>query len=155
MRTMLLSFSPKWYDDLSSGRKIYEHRKRFYNDTVCAYIYLGLPYRQIVAKTILGPKQNIADWLTQFKDDPAAIKRIQDYLTRSNVAMPIHSFQAIKPIDAREMEKEIPGFRVPISYMFLDDKPILLDYIQSREELVGSEIKHDFSNITSDDICIC
>ena len=28
-------------------------------------------------------------------------------------------------------------------------------YIQAREELVGSEIKHNFSNITSDDICIC
>ena len=155
MRTMLLSFSPKWYPDLSSGRKIYEHRKRFCNDTVRAYIYLGLPHRQIVAKTILGPKQNISDWLIQFNDDPDAIKRIKDYLTRSNVAMPIYSFQAIKPIDARKMEKEIPGFRVPISYIFLDDKPLLLDYIQSREELMGEKIEHDFSNITSDDICIC
>jgi len=109
------------------------------------------------ARHFSGVSVHIA-WYTlarMISEDPAAIKRIQDYLTRSNVAMPIHSFQAIKPIDAREMEKEIPGFRVPISYMFLDDKPILLDYIQSREELVGSEIKHDFSNITSDDICIC
>lgn len=155
MRTMLLSFIPKWYDDLSSGRKIYEHRKRFYTNTVCAYIYLGLPYRQIVAKTILGPKQNISEWLTEFGDDPEAVKRIQDYLTRSNVAMPIYSFQAIDPIDARIMEKEIPGFRVPISYMFLDDKPELLNYIQSRERLIGEEIVHNFENITSNDICIC
>lgn len=155
MRTMLLSFSPRWYDDLSSGRKIYEHRKRFCTDSVCAYIYLGLPYRQIVAKIILGPKENMADWLIQYKDDPAAVERIQDYLTRSNVAMPIHSFQAIKPIDVRKMEKKIPGFRVPISYMFLDDKPILLNYIQSHEELVDSKIVHNFDNITSKDICIC
>ena len=42
-----------------------------------------------------------------------AVKRIQDYLTRSKVAIPIYSFQAIEPIDARIMEKEIPGFRVP------------------------------------------
>ena len=56
------------------------------------YIYLGLPYRQIVAKTILGPKQNIANWLSEFDDDPEAIKRIQDYLTRSKVTMPIYSF---------------------------------------------------------------
>ena len=146
MRTMLLSFSPKWYDDLSSGRKIYEHRIRFYNDTVCAYIYLGLPYRQIVAKTILGPKQNIADWLTQFKDDPAAIKRIQDYLTRSNVAMPIHSFQAIKPIDAREMEKEIPankyGLLAGSTFELSADKTTI---IQSNIQSELGTIKYKYS----------
>ena len=53
------------------------------------------------------------------------------------------------------MEKEIPGFRVPISYMFLDDKPELLNYITEREKYIGKEITHTFKGISSKDICIC
>lgn len=152
---MLLSFSPKWYDDLSSGRKIYEHRKRFFKEPVIAYIYLGLPYRQIVAKVELGAPIPMEKWLNDYKSDPEAICRIKDFMQRSNVAMPILSFQKMKPIDAREMEKKIQGFRVPISYMFLDDKPELNDYVTSREILVGEKIVHNFDHITSEDICIC
>lgn len=155
MRTMLLSFSPRWYEDLSSGRKIYEHRKRFYNDEVLAYIYLGIPHRQIVAKVILGKKINMSDWLALYEHDAQAIERIKDYMSRSNVAMPIKSFQAIEPIDVRKMEREITGFRVPISYMFIDDKPKVFDYIKSREVVLGDEINHKFENITSDMICRC
>ena len=44
--------------------------------------------------------------------------------------MPILSFQEIEPIDMRKMEKDISGFRVPISYMFIDDKPELFEYIE-------------------------
>lgn len=155
MRTMLLSFSPEWYQDLSSGRKIYEHRKRFFNEPVIAYIYLGLPYRQIVAKIHLGKREELSAWLTKYSYDMDAVKRIKDYLTRNRFAMPIYSFQEIEPIDARLMEQTINGFRVPISYMFLDDKPELLNYIKSREVLKGQEITHRFDNITSKEICIC
>lgn len=155
MRTMLLSFSPRWYNDLSSGRKIYEHRKRFCKEPVVAYIYLGLPYRQIVAKVELGNPIKLSTWLSDYKDDIEAVSRIVDYMQRSNYAMPIKAFQRIDPIDAREMEEDIPGFRVPISYMFLDDKPALMNYITSREKLVGDRIEHNFEHITSKDICIC
>lgn len=155
MRTMLLSFSPEWYQDLSSGRKIYEHRKRFANEPVIAYIYLGLPYRQIVAKIHLGKREELSDWLTEYSYDTEAVERINDYLTRNHFAMPIYSFQEIEPIDARLMEQTINGFRVPISYIFLDDKPELFNYIKSREVLKGQEITHRFDNITSKEICIC
>lgn len=155
MRTMLLSFSPRWYEDLSSGRKIYEHRKRFCDEEVLAYIYLGLPHRKIVAKVVLGKKIDMQEWLTAYCNDEEAIIRIKDYMTRSKVAMPIKSFQAIEPIDVRKMEKTIAGFRVPISYMFIDDKPYILDYIKEREKTSNDVIYHSFENITSDMICRC
>ncbi len=155
MRTILLSFSPECYKDLSSGRKIYEHRKRFFDEPVIAYIYLGLPYRQIVAKIHLGKREELSDWLTKYSYDVEAVERINDYLTRNRFAMPIYSFQEIEPIDARLMEYVIDGFRVPISYMFLDDKPELFNYIKSREVIKGKEITHCFDNITSKEICIC
>lgn len=155
MRVMLLSFSPEWYPYMLSGEKIYEHRKRFYDGPVIAYIYLGLPYRQIVAKTYLGKRERISDWLEAYKEDKEAIERINDYLTRNKYAMPIYSFQELEPIDARKMEQEIEGFRVPISYMFLDDKPELLRYIEDREKYKGNKIEHTFENITADEICRC
>ena len=155
MRKMILSFSYKWYPQLKSGEKIYEHRKRFCKEPVEAYIYIGLPYSQLVAVVELGKPEIIENWLEKYKDDKAAVERITDCLTRNNVAMPILSFQEIEPIDMRKMEDDISGFRVPISYMFIDDKPEILEYIESRIKYKNKRIEHRFLNITSKDICIC
>lgn len=155
MRKMILSFSYEWYPQLKAGEKIYEHRKRFCKEPVEAYIYIGLPYRQLVAVVELGKYELIENWLEKYSYDEEAVKRIQDYLTRNKVAMPIYSFQEIEPIDMRKMEKKITGFRVPISYMFIDDKPELLEYIEARTKFISNRIEHNFLNITSKDICIC
>lgn len=154
MRTIILSFSYEWYPQLISGQKIYEHRKRFCKEPVIAYIYIGLPYRHLVAIVELGKQEPIAAWLDKYSNDGAALSRIQDYLMRNKVAMPIYSVQEIVPIDMRIMEKEIEGFRVPISYMFIDNKPMLYKYITSRTVFKGEKIVHSFCNITSKEICI-
>ena len=109
-----------------------------------AYIYIGLPYRQLVAVVELGKPEIIEDWLEKYRYDEAAVERIKDYLTRNKVAMPILSFQEIEPIDMRKMEKDISGFRVPISYMFIDDKPELFEYIDLRTKYKNKRIEHDF-----------
>ena len=154
MRTIILSFSHQWYEPLVDGRKIYEHRKRFCNEPVKAYIYLGLPYRQLVAIAELGKKEEIAEWLDIYSNDSQAIDRIKDCLTRNNVAMPVYNVQEIEPIDMREAEKVIKGFRVPISYMYLDDKPELFEYIKTRTVLKGSRIEHKFDEVKSEEICL-
>ena len=48
MRTILLSFSPSYYDILKNGQKVFEYRKRFCNEKVKAYLYLGKPIQKIV-----------------------------------------------------------------------------------------------------------
>ena len=155
MRTIILSFSYEWYPQLASGKKIYEHRKRFCKEPTLAYIYIGLPFRQLVAVIELGQPEKLEDWLLKYSYDIEAVDRINDYMQRNNVAMPIYSFQEIEPIDMRLMEKEINGFRVPISYMYIDDKPHLLEYITSRTSYINPKIEHDFSQISSKDICLC
>lgn len=154
MKSIILSFSHEWYPPLIKGLKIYEHRKRFCNEPVKAYIYLGLPYRQIVAIAELGQREELADWLEQYKDDDDAVQRITDYITRNKYAMPILSIQQIEPIDIRKMEKQFPGFRVPISYMFLDNKPEFLKYINSHTKYVGKKVEHDFTEVCSKDVCL-
>lgn len=155
MRTIILSFSPDWYPYLRSGDKIYEHRKRICAETVRAYIYLGNPYRQIVAVATLGDREKIEDWLEKYKYNAAALMRIKDCLTRNVYAKPICDFQEIKPIDIRLMEKEIDNFRVPISYMFIDDREDIFNYIKEREVANSRKIVHDFSKVDVDKICKC
>ena len=53
------------------------------------------------------------------------------------------------------MEKELSNFRVPISYMFIDDREDILNYIQEREVPNSRKIVHDFSNVDSNRICTC
>ncbi len=155
MKTIILSFSPEWYPYLRSGEKIYEHRKRICFEPVKAYIYLGLPYREIVAITTLGEREDISAWLKKYSYDDEAICRINDCLTRNKYAKPVMDFQEIKPIDVRLMEKEIPDFRVPISYMFIDDRKDILNYINEREIPNSKRIVHDFQKIDSSRICTC
>ena len=155
MRKILLSFSYEWYSYLKSGEKIYEHRKRFCKEPVEAYLYIGIPIRQIVAKVDLGSPVLIENWLTKYKTDSSALERIRDCLTRNRVAMPIYSFQEITPIDIREVEAKFNNFRVPISYMYLDNKPELLEYILSKVKPTGKTIKHQFDKVPSDKICRC
>ena len=66
MRTMILSFSYEWYPQLISGEKIYEHRKRFCKEPVIAYIYIGLPYRQLMAVAELGKQECMESWLERY-----------------------------------------------------------------------------------------
>ena len=103
----------------------------------------------------MGQPERIQDWLEKYGEDEDAKERIEDCLTRNTVAMPIYSYQEIEPIDMRQMEKEIKGFRVPISYMYIDDKPQIYDYIKDRTRHKGNKIEHNFENVTSKDICIC
>ena len=85
-------------------------------------------------------REGLTDWLEQYKNDNEAVKRITDYLTRNKYAMPILSIQQIEPIDIRKMKRQILGFRVPISYMFLDKNPELLRYINTRTRCVGKKL---------------
>lgn len=103
----------------------------------------------------MGERENISEWLDRYSYDKKAVERIKDCLTRNNYAKPILSYQELHPIDARKMEKELDAFRVPISYMFIDDRPDILNYIRVREKTINEEITHDFCNLSSDKICTC
>ena len=153
MRSIFLSFSPEWYPYIQSGDKIYEHRKRFCNEPVVAYLYLGLPVQQIVAIVELGNRIEMREWLEQYKNDSAAIARIKDSLTRNNYAMEIKRVQFIEPINISDVISLFPDFHIPQSYFYLDGKEELFSYIKSRVVIIGDSIEHNFDNISSEKIC--
>lgn len=41
IKTLLISFQPKWYEQIKSGKKIYEYRTQFPKEPVVAYMYVS------------------------------------------------------------------------------------------------------------------
>ena len=54
-----------------------------------------------------------------------------------------------------DLKKDIEDFVTPQSYIYLDNRPTLLKYMEKKIVRKGLNIKHDFSSITSDQICRC
>ena len=89
MRTILLSFDEKWYPALRNGDKIFEHRKKFCDEEVRAFLYLGKPRQQIVAEIGLSRRELLSDWLLQYQDDRDVVARIRDFMQRNKFAMKV------------------------------------------------------------------
>ena len=69
MRTMLLSFKPKWFEKIKSGEKIYEYRRTFTDEEVMAYMYVSTPVKKIVGKIHLGKRIDLRDWRKEYQAD--------------------------------------------------------------------------------------
>lgn len=154
MRTMLLSFKPDIYQKIYDGIKIFEHRRNFPDESIVAYMYVSKPIRAIKGIVYLNNRHTLTDWENEFSDDPAAIKRIKEYEESYRYVMEISEFQETTQISLDEIKKKFPDFVVPQSYIYLDKNPELLKYIENHLKLLTKNIKHDFSQITSEQICI-
>ena len=110
MRTMLLSFKPKWYNLIKDGSKIFEYRRTFPDEEIMAYMYVSSPMKMIVGKIHLGRKIDINTWKEEYKEDADVCERIDDFLSRHTYAMPVLSFQMTKEIDLVTLRKFNPNF---------------------------------------------
>lgn len=153
MRTMLLSLKPEVFQNVQSGKKIYEHRKVFPDEPVKAYIYISKPIQALAGIMYLGNKINIEYWKEKYKEDIDAQIRIEDYLKHYKVAMEIQKFQNTSSITLVDIKKVFPNFLIPQMYYYLDNHP-LLHYLEDNLVPIGKPITHTFENITSDQICV-
>ncbi|MGN0609824.1 MAG: hypothetical protein ACI4J6_11505 [Oscillospiraceae bacterium] len=154
MRIMLLSFKPEIYEKIYTGIKIFEHRRNFPDEPVKAYMYVSKPVRAIKGIVYLNNRHIITDWEKDFSFDPDAINRIKEYEKSYRYAMEISEFKETTEIRLDDIKSDFPKFVVPQSYIYLDNKPELLQYIESKIEIKGKNIKHDFSYVTSEQICV-
>ncbi len=152
MRSMLLSLRPDVFDNVATGKKIYEHRKVFPNETIKAYIYISRPVQAIAGIMLLDNKVSLKEWKTTYSYDKDALARIDEYMTRNNFAMQIIEFQNTNQIPLSELREFDPKFLIPQMYYFLDNTE-LLNFLDNKLVPCGDIIKHDFTNITSDMIC--
>lgn len=154
MRTILLSFDEKWYPALKSGEKKFEHRKRFCNEQVRAFIYLGKPKQAIVAEILLDKREKLSDWLITYEEDDAACDRIKDFMTRNKYAMRVLEFKEIKPISLGKLQMLFTNITAPISFHDLDKKKEVLNWLDANKCYTGYEILNDFSDVSSKTVCI-
>ena len=153
MRTVLLSLKPEVFQNVLSGEKIYEHRKVFPDGPVTAYIYISRPVQALAGIMYLGNKKEIIEWKKTYKDDCAALERIDEYLKHHKVAMEIQKFQNTTSVSLDEIRKVFPQFIIPQMYYYLDDHP-MLQYLKDNLIPIGEPIIHTFENITSNQICV-
>lgn len=153
MRTMLLSFKPKWFEKIKSGEKIYEYRRTFTDEEVMAYMYVSTPVKKIVGKIHLGKRIDLCDWRKEYQADADVVSRIDEYLERRQYAMPVLSFQMTKEIDLEELRAFNPNFVCPQMYYYLDNYPELFRFIESKATNVGSLQVNHFENVDKEDIC--
>lgn len=146
MRNILLSFSNDYYEPLKNGLKIYEHRKRFCDEEVKAFIYIGKPVYRIVALVTLGKRISLESWLKKYSGNEIVKQRVINFMERNNYAMPVLDFQEINPIELSGFKCSHPNFIIPRSYYFLENNLELKNYIFTRYKPTECYFKNDFSN---------
>lgn len=151
---MLLSFKPNVYKKIYEGVKIFEHRRNFPNEPIMAYMYVSKPVRTITGIVYLSNRHELIDWERQFSYDSQALQRIEDYKKSYRYAMEIVEFQETNKISLDDLKRDLPNFVVPQSYIYLDNNTELLKYIDEKIVEQGKNIKHDFSIVTSNQICV-
>lgn len=154
MRKMLLSFKPSVYDKIYTGIKIFEHRRNFPDEPIMAYMYVSKPVRAITGIVILNNRHKLVDWESEFKEDVDALARIHEYQKSYRYAMEISEFQDTNMISLDDLKRDIESFVVPQSYIYLDNNSVLLKYIEDRIVKKNLRITHDFSVITSNQVCV-
>ena len=127
MRTILLSFDEKWYPVLKSGEKIFEHRRKFCNEEVRAFVYLGKPRQQIVAEIGLGKRELLEDWLQQYQEEKEVADRISDFMRRNKFAMKVLWFKEIEPINIIEVLELFPELIIATVYKGNIIKNLIMD----------------------------
>lgn len=147
MRTILLSFDEKWYPALRNGDKIFEHRKKFCDEEVRAFLYLGKPRQQIVAEIGLSRRELLSDWLIRYQDDRDVVVRIQDFMQTNRFVMKVLWFKEIEPISIIELQKMYHELKIPISFHFLDKKPEVLKWLDENKQYTGYQIENDFVSV--------
>lgn len=149
---MLLSFKADVFERVLSGDKKYEHRNIFPNEPIEAYLYVSSPIKSITGIMHLTNKIDMEVWKDKYSYDLDAVKRIELYIKQHRYAMEITDFQSTNRIPLQKLRNDIPGFVVPQMYYYIDDSQ-LLSYLQSNLIPIGDRIKHDFTNISSNEIC--
>ncbi len=153
LKTIILSFKPEVYNRIVSGEKIFEHRRAFPDEEVKAYLYVSRPISAIKGILYLNNRHTLEEWLTEYKNDSDAVKRIKKYQEKYRYAMEMPKFIETTEITLKEIRESIK-FNVPRSYYFIDETE-LLQYIIEHIKETGRIILHeDYLDISSEKICI-
>lgn len=67
-RTILLSFTPDWFEKLEKGDMKYEYRKHFPEGNVIVYFYVSSPVKAITGLAHFACREELANWKIKYND---------------------------------------------------------------------------------------
>ena len=152
MKSILLSFSPDWFEKLSNGELKFEYRKNIPEGPVLVYFYVSRPIKAIMGVAHFGKREMLEDWISKYGGRSENVRqRILEYMEDCRYASPIYSFQMIQPILLSQMQQAFSNFVVPRMYYYLNGD--LLRYIEQNCIPIGQPIINTFEELLDEDIC--
>jgi predicted transcriptional regulator len=132
---ILLSLKEIYFDEIKSGVKRYEYRKRYVEQPSLAYMYCSSPTKAIkgiirFGTPIVGTPEEISAISERETGEGA---ETAEYLKgkEKGFAIPIFTWEEIRPISLSTLRWLFPRFVPPQSYYRLDDKADLQEYLES------------------------
>lgn len=138
MKKILLSLKPNWYDEIMSGKKIFEYRNRFCKEIVIAYLYVSRPAMEIKGVLELGNRMMLSEWIDLYEYDIDFIKKMKNQQFNHKYVIPIKSYQKSTAITLEELRYEFNGFMPPQMYYNLDGTK-LLEFIDGNLTFIGEK----------------
>lgn len=153
MKSILLSFTPDWFERLEAGNLKFEYRKIFPQEETMVYFYVSSPVKAITGIAHFGKPEMLSEWSKKFSDRSETVKlRIADYMTDCRFAMPIYSFQKTSRIPLAQLQGDLPRFIVPRMYYYIDNSS-LLEYLKEHLICCDTPFINSFDFIDDEDIC--
>ena len=153
MKTILISFQPKWFEQIKSGEKIFEYRTQFPKEPVRAYMYVSKPVQAITGYIEFGERIALTEWAEKYKNDAEVYPRVEEYLKRRKYVVPILKYVDTEPILLEDLQKNISKFIIPQSYYFLDNFTELFKYVKQQTVFGSHQINNVFDNVDKNKIC--
>ena len=147
----LMSFWPEVYDRILKKEKIFEYRRTFPKNCSHAYMYISSPVKAICAIIYHNEVIKLESLKGEYNID--LDKRIDSYSSNYKYSGTIKSIQKIKPILLQDLKENIPNFTPPQSYLYIDNFPILKEYIENNTIYDGELITNNLSNIIPNQLC--
>jgi len=131
----------------------FEYRKVLPAEETRVYYYISHPVMAITSIAHYGPRENLKDWLALYGERSETVRnRILDYMTDCNYAVKIYEYIQTNKISLEQLRKDIPGFKPPRMYYFIDNTP-LLDYLEKSLRPSGKRWEFTFEDVDDNDIC--
>ena len=113
MKTILISFQPKWFEQIKCGEKIFEYRTQFPKEPVRAYMYVSKPIQAITGYIEFGERIALTEWAEKYKNDKEVYPRVKEYLKRRKYVDPMLQYVDTEPIFLEDLQKSISKFIIP------------------------------------------
>ncbi|MBQ8392327.1 MAG: hypothetical protein IJX51_01010 [Clostridia bacterium] len=132
---VLMSLREEFFNEMKSGKKIYEFRKQYCKKPTIAYIYISKKTKAIkgiveFGEPIFGTSEEIGT-LSE-KCNPGSYHNIIKYLDKGKgCALPILKVYEISEVSLELLRSKFPGFVAPQSYYLLNKKTDLLSFLLS------------------------